>query len=85
MLKKSTSGVLASFRSSTYRSVRLRLFARCGLPVEWRVLARRGWAGEKSGLIERPAGMYSSWSRCASHRSSTVLNSFRSLLRSTPR
>ena len=31
MLKKSASGVLASLRSSTYRSVRLRLFARCGL------------------------------------------------------
>jgi len=31
MLKKSASGVLTSLRSSTYRSVRLRLFARCGL------------------------------------------------------
>jgi hypothetical protein len=31
MLKKSASGVLASLRSSTYRSVRLRLLARCGL------------------------------------------------------
>ena len=29
MLKKSASFVLASLRSSTYRSVRLRLFARC--------------------------------------------------------
>ncbi len=25
------------------------------LPAEWRVLARRGWAGEKSGLSEQPA------------------------------
>ena len=25
------------------------------LPAEWRVLARRGWAGEKSGLFEHPA------------------------------
>ena len=24
------------------------------LPEEWRVLARRGWAGEKSGLFEHP-------------------------------
>ena len=32
-----------------------RLFARYGLPVEWRVLTRRGWAGEKSGLFEHPA------------------------------
>ena len=31
MLKKSASGVLASLRGSTYRSVRPRLFARCGL------------------------------------------------------
>ena len=31
MLKNSASGVLASLRSSTYRSIRLRLFARCGL------------------------------------------------------
>ena len=31
MLKKSASGVLTLLRSSTYRSVRLRLFACCGL------------------------------------------------------
>jgi hypothetical protein len=31
MLKKSGSGVLASLRGSTYRSLRLHLFARCGL------------------------------------------------------
>jgi len=31
MLKKSASGVLASLRGSEYRSVRPRLFARCGL------------------------------------------------------
>ena len=24
------------------------------LPAEWRVSARRGWAGEKSGLFEHP-------------------------------
>jgi len=31
MLKKFASVVLTSFRGSTYRSVRLRLYARCGL------------------------------------------------------
>ena len=31
MLKKSASFVLASLKGSTYRSVRPRLFARCGL------------------------------------------------------
>jgi hypothetical protein len=25
------------------------------LPAEWRVLARRGWEGEMSGLFEHPA------------------------------
>ena len=34
------------------------------LPAERRVLARRGWAGEKSGLFEHPAGVFS---RCAAH------------------
>ena len=29
--------------------------ARCGLPAERRVLARRGWAGEMSGHFEHPA------------------------------
>ncbi len=28
---------------------------RCGLPVERRVLARWGWAGENEGLFEHPA------------------------------
>jgi len=30
------------------------------LPVERRVLARRGWAGENSGLFEHPATMLTS-------------------------
>jgi hypothetical protein len=30
------------------------------LPAERRVLARRGWAGEKSGLSEQLAGLSSS-------------------------
>ena len=29
------------------------------LPVERRVLARRGWAGEKPGHFEHPAGAFS--------------------------
>jgi hypothetical protein len=32
-----------------------RLFSPAALPAERRVLARRGWAGEKSGLFEHPA------------------------------
>jgi hypothetical protein len=55
MLKKSASGVLALLRSSTYRSVRLASSLAAALPAERRVLARRGWAGEKSGLFEHPA------------------------------
>ena len=55
MLKKSVGGVLASFIGSTYRSVRLASSLAAALPAERRVLARRGWAGEKSGLFEHPA------------------------------
>jgi hypothetical protein len=55
MLKKSASGVLAALRGSTYRSVRLASSLFAALPVERRVLGRRGWAGEKSGLFEHPA------------------------------
>jgi hypothetical protein len=54
MLKKSASGVLASLRGSTYRSVRLAVLVAGALPGERRVLARRGWAGEKSSLLEHP-------------------------------
>jgi len=42
------------------------------LPAEWRVLARRGWAGEKSGLFEHPAGVCSSCPRRAGHRSDAI-------------
>ncbi len=42
------------------------------LPAEWRVLARRGWAGEKSGLLEHPAGVCSSCPRRAGHRSDAI-------------
>ena len=55
MLKKSASGVLASLRGSTFRSVRLTSSLAAALPAERRVLARRGWAGETSGLFEHPA------------------------------
>ena len=54
MLKKSASGVLASFRGSTYRSVRLASLLAAALPAEWRVLARRGWAGATVGHFEHP-------------------------------
>jgi len=32
------------------------------LPAERRLVVRRGWAGETSGLFEHPAGMVSFWS-----------------------
>ena len=33
------------------------------LPAEWRVLARRGWAGEKSELFEHPAKNFGRFGR----------------------
>ena len=54
-LKQSASSVLASFRLSTYRRVRLASSLAAALPAERRVSARRGWAGENSGLFEHPA------------------------------
>ena len=51
----SASFVLASLRGSTYRSVRLASSLAAALHAERRVVARRGWAGEKSGLFEHPA------------------------------
>ncbi len=70
MVKKFASGILASFRGSTYRSVRLCLFARCGLAWdkarpqgkesvladarEGEMTIRVGRA-EKAGLFEPPA------------------------------
>jgi hypothetical protein len=50
----SAGGVLASLSGSSYRSVRLASSLTAALPAERRVLARRGWAGEKSGLFEHP-------------------------------
>jgi hypothetical protein len=55
MLKQSASFVLASLRGSTYRSVRFASSLAAALPAERRVLVRRGWAGEKSGLFDHPA------------------------------
>ena len=54
MLKKSASGVLASLRGSTYRSVRFAFSRAAALLGTRRVSARQGWAGEKSGLFEHP-------------------------------
>ena len=64
MLKKSASFVLASLRGSTYRSVRLASSLAAALPAERRVLARRGWAGEKSGLFEHPEDILTSTLLC---------------------
>jgi len=71
MLKKSLSSVLASLRGSTYglgkrlfrqamggvgkNSLRFASSLAAALPAERRVSARRGWAGEISGLFEHPA------------------------------
>jgi len=44
MLKKSTSGVLASFRRSTYRSVRFASSFVAALLGTRHVSARQGWA-----------------------------------------
>ena len=43
-------------RGSTYRSVRLTSSLAAALLGRKRVLARWGWAGEKAGLFEHPAG-----------------------------
>lgn len=56
MLKKAAGDVFASLRGSTYRNVRLSPSLVAALPAERRVLARRGWAGEKEGLFEHPVG-----------------------------
>ena len=54
MLKNSASSVLSALRGSTYRSVRLAPSLAAALLGIRRVLARQGWAGEKSGLFEHP-------------------------------
>ena len=66
MRKKSTSGVLASLSSSTYRSVRLAVSLAAALFAERCVLARRGWGGETPGHFAHPrwefgGGMRSRW------------------------
>ena len=67
MLKKSASGLLASLRVSTYRSVRL---------------ASSLAAALLDGLFEHPASVFSSCPRRAGRRNSTVLKWFsRSLWR----
>jgi hypothetical protein len=54
MLKKSASGVLASLRGSTYRSVRFAPSLAAALPVGTARLGALGWAGENEGLFEHP-------------------------------
>jgi hypothetical protein len=44
------------------------------LPAERRVLARRGWAGEKSGLFEHPAKVFASCLKAKrEHRETRIL------------
>ena len=43
-------------RLNVQRRVRFASSLTAALPAERRVLARRGWAGEKAGLFEQPAG-----------------------------
>ena len=68
MLKTPASVVLASLRGSTYRSVRLASKLAAALPAERRVLARRGWAGEKVAILSilRAQGTGSGVRRCRS-------------------
>ena len=54
MLERSTSGVLAALRGSTYRSARIASSLAATLLGIGRVFARQGWACEKSGLLEHP-------------------------------
>jgi len=54
------------------RYVPPRAFTRCGLAWAGRVSARRGWAGEKSGLFEHPAGVFSCCATRTDHRNSSV-------------
>jgi hypothetical protein len=42
-------------RPHEVRRYLLRSSLAAALPAEWRVLACRGWAGEKDGLFEHPA------------------------------
>ncbi len=56
----SASGVLASLRGSTYRSVCLASSLAAALLGTERVLARQGWAGEKFGHFEHPVAIVTS-------------------------
>jgi hypothetical protein len=57
MLKKPASGILASLPRTVNRAPRVSLGAEALLGRR-RVSARQGWAGEKSGLVEHPAGIF---------------------------
>ena len=46
------------------------------LSAEWRVSARRGWAGENRGLFEHPAEVFSPCSRRTVHQSVTMTKLF---------
>jgi len=59
MLKKSASSVLASLTKTVKRETKVS-FGAAALPAERRASARRGWAGEKSGLFEHPEAILAS-------------------------
>ena len=44
-----------------HQRVRLGPSLAAALPAERRILARRGWVGEKSGFFEHPAGVLFTW------------------------
>jgi hypothetical protein len=64
MLKKSASGVLASLRGSTHRSIRLASSLAAALCGTKRVSARWGGRGKKSGLFEHPEALLTSTPLC---------------------
>ncbi len=79
MLKKAASGVLASFETGEAYLVkreakieqRESLLGTAAWPVERRVSARRGWAGEISSLFEHPE-VFLCRAHCADDSSSIV-------------
>jgi len=57
LLEKSAGFILASHPGAVKRETRVSQEA-AALPAEQRVLARRGWAGEKTGLLEHPTEVF---------------------------
>ena len=73
MLKMSASFVLGSSKSSTYlRGYASGFDSPAALLGTRRVLARRGWVGEKAGHFEHPVEGYASCPRRVGHQSAAV-------------